>query len=154
MQVHYSSKKHDWATPWDFFCSVFETYGFKIDACASEENAKVYPFISESQNSLITSWGCGPVWYNPPYGSEQIEFVKKAKSERDTNGVTTVLLIPARPDTKIWQDTIFPDADAICFVRGRIKFGGGKESAPFPSALVIFGEVRDLSKIGHMVRKD
>jgi hypothetical protein len=27
----------------------------------------------------------------------------------------------------------------VCFVKGRLKFGGSKDSAPFPSAVVIFG---------------
>lgn len=28
----------------------------------------------------------------------------------------------------------------VVFIRGRLKFGNGKNRAPFPSAVVIFGE--------------
>jgi site-specific DNA-methyltransferase (adenine-specific) len=38
-------------------------------------------------------------------------------------------------------------ADEIRFVSGRLKFGGGRNSAPFPSAVVVFrpgGRLRRL----------
>ena len=77
---------------------------------------------------------------NPPYGREQIKWITKAYEEVNKNLATTVCLIPARPDTKVWQNVIFPKAKAICFIRGRLKFGGSKDSAPFPSALIVFGD--------------
>jgi len=49
-----------------------------------------------------------------------------------------VYLIPARVETKLWQEVIAPFADKIIFLKGRLKFSGNKNSAPFPSALVIF----------------
>lgn len=49
-------------------------------------------------------------------------------------------MIPARPDTKVWHNMIFKNAKAICFIKGRLKFGGCNNAAPFPSALVIFGD--------------
>lgn len=62
--------------------------------------------------------------------------MKKA-SESNPNGVN-VLLIPARTDTSYWHDYIFGKATEIRFVRGRLKFCDGKNSAPFPSAIVIY----------------
>lgn len=53
------------------------------------------------------------------------------------------MLIPARPDTKAWQNVIFKSASTICFIKGRLKFGNSKDSAPFPSALIVFGGVND-----------
>ena len=50
------------------------------------------------------------------------------------------MLIPARTDTSYWHDYIFGKAE-IQFLRGRLKFelnGVAKDSAPFPSALVIY----------------
>lgn len=153
MKVHYASEKHDWGTPLEFFNKVNEAYGFRLDACANEHNAKVYPYITQEMDSLLTPWGDGPVWCNPPYGREQIEFIRKADSERG-NGTTTVLLIPARPDTAVWQDVIFKRADAVCFVRGRLKFEGAEFNAPFPCALVVFGEVKDLSSLGYVLIRE
>ena len=80
---------------------------------------------------------------NPPYGREQIKWIEKASSEN----AITVCLIPARPDTKVWHETIFKKAKAVCFIKGRLKFGGSKDSAPFPSALIVFGkELNDSQK--------
>ena len=151
MQVHYSSNKQDWGTPWDFFLKVFCIYDFKLDACASHENAKVLPFISKEQCSLKSQWGEGPVWCNPPIRKGADKVYKKAALENAERGTTSVLLTPARPDTAVWQDVILREADAVCFVRGRIKFEGAEFAAPFPCALVVFGEVKDLSSIGHVV---
>lgn len=47
-------------------------------------------------------------------------------------------LIPARTDTTYWHDFIFDKADDIKFLKGRLKFGNSKNSAPFPSAIVIY----------------
>lgn len=55
------------------------------------------------------------------------------------NNITVVLLIPARTDTVYFHDYIYlqPNVE-IRFIRGRLKFGDGKNSAPFPSMVVIF----------------
>jgi hypothetical protein len=47
--------------------------------------------------------------------------------------------VPARTDTKYWHNYCMK-ATEIRFVKGRLKFGQGKQtnSAPFPSAVVVF----------------
>ena len=52
-------------------------------------------------------------------------------------GGLAVMLIPARTDTKAFHDFIYHKAE-VRFIRGRLKFGGSKNSAPFPSMIVIF----------------
>lgn len=47
------------------------------------------------------------------------------------------MLIPARTDTKAFHEYINHQAE-IRFIRGRLRFGGSKNSAPFPSMLVIY----------------
>lgn len=47
------------------------------------------------------------------------------------------MLIPARTDTKYFHDHIYHKAE-IRFIKGRLKFGDSKNSAPFPSMLVIY----------------
>ena len=52
-----------------------------------------------------------------------------------------IQLIPAAVDTAWWQQIILPRAAGVCFIRGRVKFGGGaKGPATMPCALVYFGE--------------
>ena len=52
------------------------------------------------------------------------------------------MLIPSRTDTKAFHELILPYAE-IRFIKGRVKFGGSKDNAPFASMIVIYrpGEV-------------
>lgn len=72
---------------------------------------------------------------NPPYGRTIKQWMQKAY-ESSLKGATVVCLVPARTDTAWWHD--FAMKGEIEFIRGRLKFGGHKNSAPFPSAVVVF----------------
>jgi DNA N-6-adenine-methyltransferase (Dam) len=52
-------------------------------------------------------------------------------------GATVVCLLPARTDSAWWHECVLPHAE-IRYIRGRLKFNGSGNSAPFPSAIVIF----------------
>lgn len=80
---------------------------------------------------------------NPPYGRNINEWVKKGYEESQKPGTVVVMLIPARTDTSYFHDYILHGKAAeIRFLRGRLKFtdedGNAKDSAPFPSAVVIW----------------
>jgi site-specific DNA-methyltransferase (adenine-specific) len=68
---------------------------------------------------------------NPPYGLEIGKWIQKASQHK------VVCLLPARTDTRWFHDFIYGKAE-IRFIKGRLKFGGQKNSAPFPSMIVIF----------------
>ena len=76
---------------------------------------------------------------NPPYGRKIGIWVKKAKDAARQGKATVVCLLPARTDTAWWHDYVMR-ANEIRLIRGRLKFGDGKGSAPFPSAVVIFAK--------------
>jgi len=135
MSVHFSSKTDLWATPQDFFDKYNAIYKFEIDVCALPENAKCSKFFSPEQNGLLQEWK-GVCWMNPPYGKTIKEWVKKAY-ESSLAGAKVVCLLPARTDTKWWHDYCMNGK--VEFIKGRLKFGDSKNSAPFPSAIVIFG---------------
>jgi phage N-6-adenine-methyltransferase len=134
MNVHFSSKTDLWATPQAFFDKYNEIYSFETDVCASTENAKCLTFYTKEQDGLKQKW-IGKCWMNPPYGREIKAWVKKAY-ESSLEGATVVCLLPARTDTAWWHD--YCVKGNIEFIRGRLKFGGSKNSAPFPSAIVVF----------------
>lgn len=77
------------------------------------------------------------VFCNPPYGKEMYKWVEKCYFEGRKEHTTVVLLIPARTDTKYFHDFIIHRTE-IRFIKGRLKFGNSKNTAPFPSMLVIF----------------
>ena len=67
------------------------------------------------------------------------DWVKKCSEEAKQPDTTVVLLIPARTDTAYFHDYIYQKPNVeVRFIRGRLKFGDGKNSAPFPSMVVIF----------------
>lgn len=135
MSVHFSSATDNWATPQSEFDRLSALYGpFDLDVCASSENAKCQRFYSKEENGLLKPW-VGKCWMNPPYGRTIGLWMKKAY-ESSLAGATVVCLVPARTDTAWWHD--FAAKGKVEFIRGRLKFGGSKNSAPFPSAVVIF----------------
>lgn len=75
---------------------------------------------------------------NPPYGRKIYDWVKKCSDEAKKKNTKVVMLIPARTDTRYFHDFIYHKASEIRFVKGRLKFGGAKDNAPFPSMVVIF----------------
>jgi len=136
MSVHFSSASDNWATPQDFFDKLNDEFGFTLDVCASAENAKCEKYFTKEDDGLSKVWE-GIVWCNPPYGREIGKWIKKAY-QTGARGHVVVMLIPARTDTAYWHDYVIEGE--VRFIRGRLKFGGHKNSAPFPSAVVVFGK--------------
>ena len=132
--VHFSSKTDLWSTPQVFFDKYNKIYNFNLDVCALPENAKCDNYFTPQVDGLTKEWN-GTCWMNPPYGRDIKRWVKKAY-EAGLNGATVVCLLPARTDTRWWHDYCMKGH--IEFIRGRLKFGGSKNSAPFPSAVVVF----------------
>ena len=142
----FSSDKHDWETPDWLFDQLNKEFHFDLDVCASNKNAKCSLYFSEEQDALNISWYdfANVCWCNPPYGRKIGKWVEKAYKEAQI-GVTVVMLIPARTDTKYFHQYIWDkenhrpkDGVEVRFLEGRLKFKGAKHSAPFPSMIVVF----------------
>lgn len=122
-----------------FFNSLDKEFSFTLDACADETNYKCNRYFTKEMNGLIQDWGGETVFCNPPYGTEIGKWVKKYSEEAQKPNTTGVMLIPARTDTRYFHDYIYQKLNVeIRFIKGRIKFGDSKHSAPFPSMVVIF----------------
>jgi phage N-6-adenine methyltransferase len=134
-RVLFSSKETVWSTPQDFFNKLNEEFDFTIDVCALPENAKCKRYFTPEDDALKQKW-TGTCFCNPPYGREIGQWVEKASKSAD-EGATVVMLLPARTDTKWFHNYVYGKAE-IRFVAGRLKFGGSKNSATFPSMVVIF----------------
>lgn len=132
-----SSATDLWATPQEFFDRLDAEFHFVLDVCATSENAKCAAYYTKELDGLAQPW-FGTCWMNPPYGRTIGQWMHKAWNESQA-GATVVCLVPARTDTAWWHD--YAMAGEIRFIRGRLKFGGHKNSAPFPCAVVIFRPV-------------
>ena len=134
----FSTGKDDWETPQNLFEELDAEFHFTLDACADQHNAKHPHFYCERANGLLQDWGGETVWCNPPYSSgKQNDWVRKCYEEGQKPDTTVVLLIPARTDTARFHDYIWGKAE-IRFIRGRLKFVGAENSAPFPSMICIY----------------
>ncbi|HQE50436.1 MAG TPA: phage N-6-adenine-methyltransferase [Fervidobacterium sp.] len=137
-----SSNRDDWETPQKLFDDLNAEFGFTLDPCASHENAKCAKYYTKEDDGLAQSWQDEVVFMNPPYGREIGKWVEKAYRE-SVGGAVVVCLLPARTDTRWFHDYILDKADEIRFIKGRLKFGESKNSAPFPSMIVVFNQKKD-----------
>ena len=134
LSVHFSSATDLWATPQELYDKLNARYSFELDVCATAENAKCPRYFTVADNGLAQEWR-GRCWMNPPYGREIGAWMAKAWRSAQA-GALVVCLVPARTDTAWWHD--YAVKGQIEFLRGRLKFGGHKNSAPFPSAIIVF----------------
>lgn len=135
MKVHFSSKDQTWSTPQDFYDELNKEFGFTLDPCCSKETAKCDKFYTEHEDGLSQSWDGEVVFMNPPYGRVIGDWIKKASEIK--NG-TVVCLIPSRTDTRYFHNYLYQKKNVeLRFIKGRLKFGVSKNSAPFPSLVAI-----------------
>jgi phage N-6-adenine-methyltransferase len=148
--VLFSRASDEWSTPDDLYAALDDEFHFTLDAAATMENAKSPTFLDRDRDALKERWGLiqshrstsPSVWMNPPY-SKVRHFMAKAVEEA-ARGCTVVCLVPSRTDTKWWHENVWDSTShqprpgvEIRFLCGRVKFGDGKGSAPFPSAVII-----------------
>jgi phage N-6-adenine-methyltransferase len=136
----FTSKTPEWSTPQDLFDELNKEFDFDVDVCATKENAKCEKYFTKEDDGLEHSWhlyNC--CWCNPPYGRQIADWVRKAYYLKGYGRAKIVMLLPARTDTKWFHDYIYNQSNVeIRFLKGRLKFGDSKNSAPFPSMIVIF----------------
>lgn len=143
--LHFSKASDEWETPQAFFDEMDREFHFTLDVCASTVNHKCARFFWNgcTTSGLTSDWSEDVCWMNPPYSQLKLWLAKASESARC--GATVVCLIPSRTDTKAWHRFIWdksihkprPGVE-VRFIEGRLKFGGCTNSAPFPSAVVIF----------------
>ena len=121
----FSSASQHWATPRDLYNALNKEFRFNDDPCPLEPK----------NDGLSREWG-SRTYCNPPYGREITKWLNKAYVER-LKGKLVVCLIPSRTDTRWWHEYVM-FAEEIRFLRGRLRFGNAKNSAPFPSAVAVF----------------
>jgi phage N-6-adenine-methyltransferase len=149
--LHFSSTRDDWRTPPELFAQLDAEFNFYADVAATAENALLELWLGDTPQggALVEDWSfnlpASKCYCNPPYSRGlQAKFIAKAAAER-ARGVTTVMLIPARTDTKAFHRFIW-DAERhqpregveVRFLPGRIKFVGATHGAPFPSMICVF----------------
>ena len=157
-QYKQDAEKQEWGTPDPLFKQYWIRHHFTLDAAASHENTKLHPcvcdraiqegycincgfigrYFTQEDDALSKSWANERVWLNPPYGRGVGKWVKKCYEE-SLEGTLVVALLPSSTGTSWFQDYILGKAD-IEFLRGRIRFVGAPNVAPFDSMVVTYGK--------------
>lgn len=136
-----ASQSDDWATPRDLWAKLDAIYNFDVDAAASQANHLCLDWYGldhdnpKRRDGLNALWNGQRVWINPPYGRIIAQWAKAAQRHADGGG-SVVMLLPSRTDTRWFHEYCLPND--VEFIKGRLKFGGSKVSAPFPSMIVRF----------------
>lgn len=121
----FSSASQHWSTPKELYDALNKEFDFNDDPCPLSENGI---------DGLLREWGTR-TYCNPPYGRNIGKWINKGYNESQ-QGKLVVMLIPCRTDTKWFHEYVLKGE--IRLIRGRLKFGDSKNSAPFPSAIVVF----------------
>lgn len=121
----FTSQRGNWKTPKALYQALDAEFNFDFDPCPP--NPKF--------DGLNIEWRTVN-FVNPPYGKDMYKWIEKGYNEF-LFGKAVVFLIPSRTDTAWWHDYVMR-ATEIRFIRGRLKFDDQENSAPFPSAIVIF----------------
>lgn len=144
-------KSADWLTPPEWINALGP---FDLDpACP-----RIMPWKTATQMLSVAGleypWR-GRVWLNPPFGNQAAAWLRRLRTHG--NGIA---LIPARTETPMFYGSVWGQADAVCFVKGRPHFYRPDGSrAPFnsgaPIALIAYGpknrEALYRSKLGIVV---
>lgn len=132
----FTSNSDEWETPKYLYDDLDKVFHFTLDPCVTKENHLCKKYYTKEDNGLAQDWNGETVFCNPPY-SKIKQWVEKCYKEYETNGVTVVMLIPVRTDTRYFHEYIYHKAE-IEFIKGRLHFSNSKNSAPFPSMIVIY----------------
>lgn len=127
----------EWLTP----PAILAALGpFDLDPCAPV--VRPWPtakrHFTVEDDGLLINWH-GRVWMNPPFGRRAIKWMRKLAAHG--NGIA---LIPARTETAMFYETVWPLASGILFIKGRPHFhlvDGSRASfnSGAPIALVAYG---------------
>ena len=129
-----------WQTNQELFDLLDSQYEFTFDCCASQENKKCPKFTDDflsRQKDYLKDNIC---WMNPPFSKSKEMFEHFFKVVK--RGVSIFRI--DNPETKVWQDIIFPNASWIFIPKGRVSYTTfdidmrGGNGTRFPSALIGF----------------
>jgi hypothetical protein len=112
------NESQEWYTP----KPIFRALGVEFDVDPCSPGKDVVPWvpakrhITAAENGLTSDWGTGIAFVNPPYGMDTPAWMKRLMEHG--NGIGLVF---SRTDTS-WFHDYAVKADAILFIRSRIKF--------------------------------
>jgi len=137
--IHFSSKSKEWTTPQVIIDKTIQLFGeIDLDPCSNPDfpNIPARQHFKEKEDGLSQDW-FGKIYMNPPYGAEIKKWIFHLTEQFEGGNISdAIALVPSRTDTE-WFRRLKPYLR--CFIWGRLRFGAGENSAPFPSMVVYLG---------------
>jgi phage N-6-adenine-methyltransferase len=156
--------ENEWFTPAEYVDLARTVLGdIDLDPATHKQAQQIVhaaEYFTKAEDGLTKQW-YGRVWLNPPYAQPLIaHFVSKMVAERLAGRVTAAIMLTHNYTDTAWFHEAAAIADAICFMRGRVKFYelDGEIAAPTQGqAFFYFGsEAKNFAKqfrsIGFVVR--
>jgi phage N-6-adenine-methyltransferase len=167
-----------WNTPASIVDAVRDVFGGQIDLDPCDNEFSITkPLVSFQlpvNDGLKNDWAEVSyflnrrinVYCNPPFGRSNdgtsvADWVKKCAETMNSPIInSTVLLLPASTETTFWHEHIWPTADAICFIKGRVSFqlaGKGSGASTKGTAIIYWGTnvevfIERFSELGRAIR--
>ena len=117
-------------TPDNLLKAIRDEFGEFFDPCPFVGRGKVPDF-----DGTTVEWG-KVNYVNPPYNNVEPWCVKAIDEGR--KGKTSVMLVPVRTGTRYWQNYVYPFADQLRFLSGKIIFKGYKKPSPHHLVIVVY----------------
>jgi site-specific DNA-methyltransferase (adenine-specific) len=160
-----SSKKQDWQTPREFWNKLNEAMNFTMDCASLEYNAMCQNFRGPDSPKEWSAEGESALWLNPPYSPTKLcrSLVVDTLDRAEEAHIPCAILIPARTDTKLWQEVVFKRC-VVWFIEGRLTFVNAnpdgtsttEDPAPFPTAVAFGGymECEQFKALRELVKRE
>lgn len=149
------SGTYEWLTP----PGIIRALGkFDLDPCSPVD--RPWPtathHFTQFDDGLSKVWK-GRVWLNPPYGLMTRDWLRRLADHGDG-----IALVFARTETAMFHEFVWPVADAVFFLKGRLNFHhlDGRRSdknSGGPSVLIAYGgqnvlAIERAGFAGHLVK--
>lgn len=133
------TQKDRWRTDLKLFKPLNDEFGFTLDPCCEADSALCKKYYTEKEDGLIQDWQGEVVYCNPPYSNGNIDrWMEKCYMESLKPNTTVVALIPVSTSSRWWHSFIMNKTE-VRYIERRVKFVGAKGTAPFSSAIVVWG---------------
>lgn len=153
--VAHNSGENEWYTPSPFIESARAVLGvIDCDPASCElanKTVQASSYFTKESDGLSRRW-FGNVWMNPPYAQPLIsQFSEAVSSKYEAGEIASAIVLVNNATETSWFQRMLASANAVCFVRSRIKFidqHGKPSGAPLQGqAILYFGKcVLDFSK--------
>lgn len=149
-----NSQSREWGTPPEYVSVVRKVFGgtIALDPCSNRYSvvgAEVEYRLAD--DGLKASWDFPTIYVNPPYGRDPERrttirsWLQRCAEAHTKHGSEVIALVPVATNTRHWQQSVFPFAASICFLKvPRLRFLQDgvphAKGAPMACSLVYWGK--------------